>query len=157
MLDQCKESFGSGRVEALWEAIYLCAEQQAVMPEWVADEVIAIEAQSRNGNLRSFDQVLGYRRPNTKTVAAATKRKKHLDVVLHKLTLAVRGGEAISSDLFDEIGKEVGVSRRTVEGIYGEAKAIGYEFYGKPLSLGEITGHLSGETRIRRRRGRSIF
>lgn len=81
-MDMCHAEFVAGDKTALFMVIILCAQYQAIIPEWAADEVLKIEPLIESGELRDLDDAFGFAAENQATRKKRSRLKKQTSAVL---------------------------------------------------------------------------
>ena len=117
-----RRAFRRGDRFALLEALVSCSRYQTVPPNWVADEMLGVQKAIETGERVDFNRLFGW-----KPDRANTRRNLHLRKELESKVVAVLLERRLNGASFDrgpddsvfaEVGKKVGVPRRTVIDIY---------------------------------------
>ena len=99
------------------ETVLACAITQSPMPKWLRQELCVWYLRAAHGRLGSWDEAFG--RPATRAEASRMFRKSYTsDDVMDLVIEAKLGGGAIDNDLFEEIGRKVGLARETTKKLY---------------------------------------
>lgn len=118
-LEICRLCFIDGDKTALFGVIRLCAQYQAIIPDWATDEILKIEPLISSGELRDFNCAFGFRPANLATLKKNARQKKYTNTVLGLLQkYRLEGSSLNADDIFQTIADELGISRRDVNDIY---------------------------------------
>lgn len=164
-LERLHGEYISGGKISLWYAIVICAEQQAVMPDWIVDEVITINDEIQSGHLKNFKEIFPVLTANSAARNRAYKTDKNFMRVMRLVIEAKKRGEGIDDDLFERIGTELCCSLRQVRDYYKRGKQIETEVKIKSkdwAATSDITTDMwdeldSNNFTIARRRGRTTY
>jgi hypothetical protein len=114
---ELKSAYEAGNKNALWKMIVVCALSRAASILEGADNSVAW------GELNSWNELFGKPRLKSRNVILGWNRR--LEVWERIMDLHLRGAP-INDDLFDRVGKELGIgARETVRKLY---KAVNEEF-----------------------------
>lgn len=81
-LEICREAFLVGNRTALFELIEICAQYQAVIPEWAADEILKIRQLIESGAVSGFDEAFEFKAEHQATRKKKARLKKYKNEVL---------------------------------------------------------------------------
>jgi len=129
-LKRLRCDFEAGNGSALMSAIRKCANHELVMPEWVAAEYIKRFDLILNYESASWDDVLGRPIPKGAHLNALKKRRelkfKVYQAVRARIapTLECPDGVPVDAELFEAIGKELGIGKTLASEYYYTAKAL---------------------------------
>ncbi len=121
---QERAKFEAGEKIALLGAIRICANHDMPLPDWAAsafirgyDNVLACRSDS-------WDEVFG--RPYKKGAHLSRMRqaREKRGAVWLKVNAAVQRDEPINRELFESIGREIGVGKTRAEELYAQAKRM---------------------------------
>ena len=154
-LNMMHEQYICGDREAILGALSLCAKYQAIIPEWVTDELLTIEDKVNSGATKDLNEFFGFKPENKAKQAKKYKIKKAIPEVYgalfdHRLS----GGNFTTDDGLASVSEKTLEPRRIVEGVYNQhkeslkdlpAKKIdssinGYMHINTPQDLGRRTG-----------------
>jgi len=135
-LDMMHERFIQGERDGILGALVVCAEYQAVIPDWVTDELLSLDSKINSGKVTDYNEFFGFNKVKVPTQRHEYLIGKHEKKVYGALFEARLNNKGFGVDLFDEIAAETGVSRRIVEAIYKKNKA---SLQGLPRSKPENT------------------
>jgi hypothetical protein len=114
-----KDAFDSGDREALFGVISLCAQYQAIIPDWAADEIIKIERLIEVGELKDYNEAFGFKPENVATRKKQARIAKFRPQVLARIQHhRLEGASLNADDILATVADELGISRRDVEDIY---------------------------------------
>lgn len=148
--------FEGGDCFALFEAIGMCASFQAVMPEWLADEVLKMERDIDTDQPVDFNKRLGWKPERRVSRLNLHLRKQLGSEIVAQLVKGRLEGESLNrgdDSMFERIGKALDVPRRTVMDVYDSNKWI------KTVEKGQQGNIAWGDIVIprERRKGRPIL
>ncbi|MCG6966259.1 MAG: hypothetical protein LJE59_07105 [Chromatiaceae bacterium] len=160
-LDLCKIAYSAGDHSALFPALTLCAQYQAVIPEWAADAILAGGEAIARGDCPDFNTLFGLPSASAKR-NAQKKRQREAQIrenealVCGKL-IAYRceGGTFNVEDAFDAVASDAGLPRRIVEEIYRRNPGLKVIPKGNPENA--VHRALNAKLPMPRRRGRKIL
>jgi hypothetical protein len=118
-----KRQFEAGDKSVLLYAIYACLELKRPVPEWLRVAFLdACEAAERF-EIRSWDEVFG--RPVPKGMhLKSEKRNAELRVfIIQRVEALKAGGKRVDKGLFEQVGKELGISGTVASDIYYNARS----------------------------------
>ena len=151
------EAFLAGNRGALFGVIFLCAQFQAIIPDWAADEIFKIDKSLIDGTLRDCNEAFGWQTENQATRKKAARLKNLTASVLHTLgRLRNQGASLNADDIMATAADELNISRRDVEDIY---RRSGQFIKDMPKGNPENNNYLQGYAVIpfHRRSGRPIL
>ena len=151
------EAFLNGERAALFYVLPICAQYQAIIPDWAADEILKINRLLEEGELKDFNDAFSWDGEHQATRKKAARLKKHTKQVLGLLQKHRLEGDSLNSDdILQTVADEVGVSRRDVAEIY---KTSGHFIKSLPRGNPDkgvfCIGH--SELPFHRRKGRNIL
>lgn len=154
--DRLHVLFSDGDKLALFKALELCARFQAVMPEWVADEIIEADKRFDDGSLRDFGEVFGVIGAGYRARVKAHRIREIEGRVIAALhSHRVAGGNFNIADGLEAVAERVGVTRREVEAIYQRNPSM--KDHPKEGLPNTVSGTMRVDIPRPRRRGRSTF
>ena len=125
-LDRLEAQFDAGDSFALLQAIRKCANNDLIMPDWVARNYIKRFDLVLNCKLASWDEAFG--RPYPKGVHISKKRQRRLlRLQVYNRIQRIRDTDesiAIDNELFDRVGAEFGIKKSLCNELYYEAKRM---------------------------------
>lgn len=113
------EAFLAGNRGAIFDVISLCAQFQAVIPDWAADEIFKIDNSLIDGTLKDYNEAFGWEGENQasrRKVARLKSLTPHVLLTLSKLRN--EGASLNADDIMATAADELNISRRDVEDIY---------------------------------------
>ncbi len=121
-LEFARVTFTEGNKGALFYAIYVCAQFQAVIPDWAADEIFKIDNSLIDGNIKDYNEAFGWETENQATRKKVARLKKLTPNVLSKLSSLRNEGVTLQADdIMDRAARDLNISRRDVEDIYKQS------------------------------------
>lgn len=118
-LDRARVGFIDGNKGCLFYAILVCGQYQAVIPDWVTDELLRIDNSLINGALNDYNEAFGWEAENKATRKKAAKLRNLTPTVLSELTkLRCEGASLTSDDIMATAADQLQISRRDIEDIY---------------------------------------
>ena len=115
-----RSAYESGEKIALWKMIVMCAIHKSPISEWAASILEGADDYVAWGDLNSWNELFGKPRLQSRSVIQGQNRT--LEVWERIMDLHLRGAP-INDDLFDRVGKELGIgARETVIKLYKAAK-----------------------------------
>jgi hypothetical protein len=112
-----KRQFEAGDKSVLLYAIYTCLELKRPMPEWLQLAFLAAYDSATGYEIRSWDEV--FSRPVPKGLHLETKRRNaQLRYTIIARVEAREAGTPIDKKLFEQVGKELGISGTVASDIY---------------------------------------
>ena len=116
------EAFLAGNKGALFFVIYLCAQFQAVIPDWAADEIFKIDNSLIHGTIKDYNEAFGWETENQATRKKEARLKSLTNSVLLTLSrLRNEGASLNADDIMARAADELRISRRDVEDIYKQS------------------------------------
>lgn len=122
MLDKYERAFRAGDPYALMQAIRKCANQDLVMPEWVARGYIRAFDRVHNFRAKSWDSVFGKPLPKGAQLAALRKKREKSVHVWNEVQQRHQRGASIDDSLFASVGRKLGLGLTLTKEYYGEWK-----------------------------------
>ena len=156
-LQICENEFKAGNRMALFEALQLCAQFQAVIPDWAADAILEGGTEISSGKQKDFNELFGYAMPNQRTRKREARIEYNTSKVLGMLMKhRCDGGSMNVDEAFGEISVSTGIPRRDIEEIYRRSGQWVKDIsQGNPE--GSVRGFLNGKVPMPRRHGRPIL
>jgi hypothetical protein len=112
-----KRQFEAGDKSVLLWAIWSCLESRRPMPEWLRIAFLDAYEAAERFEIRSWDEVFG--RPVPKSMHLKTeKRKEQLRWAIIARVKALKAERPIDKGLFEQVGKELGISGTVASDIY---------------------------------------
>jgi hypothetical protein len=105
----------AGDLPALLHAIFVCFRMKRTVPPWAITAFIEAYSKGLRGKLKSWDEVFGHPR----TPVQWTRIAKEFEAgpkILDAIAEAKAKGEPIGDDLFERIGRELGIGGHTKVG-----------------------------------------
>ena len=116
------EAFLAGNKGALFGVLYICAQFQAVIPDWAADEIFKIDNSLIDGTLKDYNEAFGWQTENQATRKKTARLKNLTNTVLLTLSRLRNEGFSLTSDeIMASAAEELQISRRDVEDIYKQS------------------------------------
>jgi hypothetical protein len=111
-----------GHPEAVLRIVWVCAMHRWQLPEWAKNAFDAVYRLAYEGRLRSWDEAFGEPFPEQQ-VRRAKMRGRRVEVWAKVHDYALQG-EPITNDLFERVGRDLGISSyTTVKELYYEVQA----------------------------------
>ena len=161
-------AFNGGNKGALFYVIYVCAQFQAVIPDWAADEIFKIDNSLIDGTLKDYNAAFGKteNQARRKRIARLKNLTPQVLCTLSRLRnqdrpkymgKSIKPGASLSSDdIMESVATELKISRQDVEDIYKQSgKFIKNMQRGNPENNNYVQSY-SG-TPFHRRSGRPIL
>ena len=102
------------------ELVYACAICDQPLPEWLRREFCLRYVRGALGQLRSWDEAFGH--PTTRAHADRAARARYTKCEVFDLVVeAKKSGRSVTDDLFEEVGRKVGLARETTKKLYAAA------------------------------------
>jgi hypothetical protein len=123
MLEAFEGALDSGDKGALLKVIWYCARHRLPLPERTSTAFLKAYRDVTSFKKRSWDDVFGV--PHRKGINlgyAQHKKKDGLNVYIRIRHLSTKKGRAIDNNLFEEVGREFGMSRAVCARVYAEAR-----------------------------------
>jgi hypothetical protein len=122
-LEDGRKAFDDGDRSALFSVLCLCANFQAVLPEWAADALLAMEKQLEDGTLADFNEAFGDAGEHRASRRRRARLAKQRHLVLSELQRLRLSGAALDVNTFDEVvealrSRNLKLNRRDVQDIY---------------------------------------
>jgi hypothetical protein len=123
-LNMIHEQYISGEREAILGALLVCATYQAIIPDWVTDELLSLEDKINSGEKKDLNDFFGIKFDKHKAINAKEynvkkdSRKVYPELFNHRLL----GGNFTTGDGLEEVAEKTNVPRRIVEEIYRQNK-----------------------------------
>ena len=93
------------------------------LPSWVAKEICLAHSRSRDGELRSWNDVFGKPFPGKRRKGILTRRKA-IYVWQNVRELHEKEGRSLDNSLFEDVGKKFGFSATTAKNLYYECRDV---------------------------------
>jgi hypothetical protein len=115
-----RSAYEAGEKIALWKTIVMSAIHKSAIPDWAASIIDGADGYVISGELNSWNELFGKPRLQSRSVL----RARHLShAVYYRIKDLQLRGTPINNDLFDRVGKELGIgARETVRKLYKAAK-----------------------------------
>jgi hypothetical protein len=124
---ELEKRFATGKdPTALLDALYLYINTGLPIPEWLRRGFSVAWHKGFAGDIKSWNEVFG--RPATKTAYKKLTRDLGCRDKIWELVADAKGREAIDNELFDKIGRDVGINRTDVKKLYAKQRS----FRGRP-------------------------
>lgn len=108
-LNELQESFLAGDKSSVLEAIDLCATYDVTMPPWLTSAFRNLYAGAMKGATGSWDETFGGRPAKGRHLKREHSNLINQYRVKKAIEQARERGEAMNNELFDRIGRELGV------------------------------------------------
>lgn len=116
------EAFLAGNRGAIFDVISLCAQFQAVIPDWAADEIFKIDNSLIDGTLKDYNDAFGWEIEHLATRKKTARLKSLTPHVLLTLSkLRNEGASLNADDIMATAAEKLEISRRDVEEIYKQS------------------------------------
>jgi hypothetical protein len=117
-----KRQFEAGNKSVLLNTIYLCLEMKRPLPEWA--RVAFLDAYEAAGRfeIRSWNEVFGQPVPKS-THLKTERRKEQLRWTIILRVEDLKAEKAIDKNLFEQVGKELGISGTVASDIYYDERS----------------------------------
>ena len=116
--------FDQGDRAALFEALDVVARTGSPMPPWVAVEFIRCWETWLRYEVRSLDEAFRIGRVKGARLGDRAHRLRLAVPVLFRIEERRRAGKSVDRAMFEEVGEEHGICRRTCERIYAEYRNL---------------------------------
>jgi hypothetical protein len=157
-LEIAHERYKQGERDSIVDTLMICAKYQAVIPDWLANELIEIEFKIRSGEVKDFNEFFGFNHVNAHTLKNEHLINKHEKEVYGALLKARLDGEGFGQILFEKINDETGVPLKKIREIYGRNKASLIELpKGNPENINHGFIHTNIPLNDGRRYGRGVL
>lgn len=113
-----EKRFAAGDRNALLGAIRICANHDLVMPEWLARAFIRSYDKVLRHDVGSWDDAFGRPLPKGKHLNAARKKRNKGFSAWIRVRQLHDQGRAIDEQLFEDVGKELGLGKTLVSEYY---------------------------------------
>src|SRR5262245_56556155 len=124
-------AYEAGDRRALWHALVFCAVHDIRMWHWLASEIIAIQRAAEAGKIPTWNHVFGDKPCGEGQRRGAATFARRFEVY-NRIQAAKDAGRAIDDQLFEDIGRELGVGgRSTVADLYGWVNRVIQRLYSK--------------------------
>jgi hypothetical protein len=186
-IEEARTGFDSGDRSKLLDVVFLCANYQAVIPDWAVDALLELREQLTRGKLRDWNDAFAWQHSSVSGRAAEFRRKQMAPTILaalmrHRISWigsslnpklksgeeapdidpakalqADSGGNFVAIEGLQAIADECGVSRRDVEAVL---KEYGDDVRAIPKGGGgSVHGvmHAQMPPLVARRRGRPLL
>ena len=130
LLDESRLAFESGEKSALMMCVFRCAAFQAVIPEWAADALIALQEKLENGRVADFNEAFGRPPEQVNTRAARARITQMRPFVLAELLLLRTEGLSYNAtDMFPQVVENLRkrglvINARDVQEIYKDDRCL---------------------------------
>lgn len=124
LLEESRQAFEGGDKSQLMTCVFRCARFQAVIPEWAADALLAIQEGIECGRIANFNEAFGKPREKVNTRAARARKEKVRPEVLAVLSgLRADGSSLNDAEMFEKAleilrGRGLNVNHRDIQEIY---------------------------------------
>ena len=119
-IEELRQQYEGGDSLAVLEAVFECAMRELVMPEWVAIGFIERMRRIKHFKTKSLDETFGsYLPKGAKLVAYRQAREKGI-LAYHEVRKRHAAGASIGEELFETIGKDLGIGSSKVRDYYYE-------------------------------------
>jgi hypothetical protein len=118
-----RREFRGGDQFALLKTVQTCARYQAVIPDWAADELLRIQTVSETGEPVDLNKSFGWKQQSNKKRLKQYRWSQMESQVIAVLLRRRQEGASFSRgsvDVFDDVGKEIGLPRDTVIAVYNK-------------------------------------
>jgi hypothetical protein len=121
-LPNLEAEHNAGDQKAILKCIHLCVIFDLSVPEWAKGAFNEACMTGYSGDLKSWDQVFGH--PPTKDAAKRAARDMVYACEVHEMIdAAAANGEGLSDELFEKIGRTLGVGgKTTVKRLYARSR-----------------------------------
>jgi hypothetical protein len=117
-----KRQFEAGDKSVLLFAVCACLELRRPMPEWLQVAFLDACESAERFEIKSWDEVFG--EPVPKGTHLKTQRRNlKLRFLIIARVQALRAEKPIDKDLFEQVGKELGISGTTASDIYYDGRS----------------------------------
>ena len=128
LLETCRVAYENGDRARLLLALRLCLSMRVLAPAWVVNAVHLATARWYSGEADTLDEAFGVVRRKNFNRAAYLKRQKLEKQVYRKVSAAKERGESITDELFEQIGRPLGLGKTLVKEYYTDVRKLA-EFY----------------------------
>lgn len=124
ILEECYIKYLGGDGSAIMTALIACSLYQEVIPDWVADELLTLDAKIADKQLHDMNEFFNFEPIHKPKLRMSRNIKKHEEKVVNALFNHRRnGGNFIAEFGLRPIAKELGLSPRLVTNIYNKHKS----------------------------------
>ena len=116
-LDVYREQYKEGNNNCILLAIFECASTGLPIPEWCANALIKAHREIKQHKANSWDDVFDTPQPRDTHLGAKLKQKE-TGFIVYEMVKNRPFGDLIDDALFDDIGKELGISKTAVKDYY---------------------------------------
>jgi hypothetical protein len=113
-----REGLGRGDRRRLLWFISVCFMNNRVVPKWAQEEFLAAQRKVYGYEVESWDEVFGRPLKKGRQREAARRRAEKAQPIWERVTERHEAGEAIDKNLFDSVGKEIGVGSTVAAELY---------------------------------------
>ena len=124
MLEELRQRYQAGDKSKLVAAIRFCGNHKLIMPEWVVDAFFKATNSWYNYEVKELGEALDLAWPKGAHINALKKKRKNKYAVYNRVSEAHEHGETIDINLFEQIGRELGIGRTLASEYYYEVKAM---------------------------------
>jgi hypothetical protein len=118
------DEFKRGDNAALLRALVICAQHHWPIPEWAGMALEKAYRLAEQGAIKSWDQIFGSPLPKGRQQRGLQTKSRRFEVWCRIEDLQ-NEGNAIDNDLFERVGKELGIGgKTTVADLYAEVERI---------------------------------
>jgi hypothetical protein len=115
---EMRELFDSGDSTVLLRYMYACFTEGFAVPPWVQENFRVAMDKFHSREIKSWDEVFGRPLPKGKQLATERRKLRLSGPIYERVYRRRMAGEPVTKALFDEVGKEVGVSGTVAAEIY---------------------------------------
>jgi len=117
-LGEMRARFEQGDGAALFSAIRFCANEELILPEWVAAGFFAATNRWYSLECKTLDEAFRVKWPKGLQLAAARRKRRLEGAVWLEVVRHVRKGASINSALFRDVGKTYSIGKTLAEEYY---------------------------------------
>jgi len=111
------ELYRTGKKSAIIEAIHICSLNSLPIPRWCELSFLVAYRKVRQYKAKSWDDV--FERPHKKGVNLSSKKQeREKSYLVFKRIEQLKKNESIGPDLFERVGKELGIGGKTLTESY---------------------------------------
>lgn len=143
IMEDAQQKFLEGDRSALMTALIACSLWQEVIPDWVADELLTLDSKIANCQIKDMNEFFSFKPEHVGKLGAFSKLTQHEKEVVNALFHhRTTGGNFTTGDGIAEVAENLGLSVRTVNGIYNKNKDW---LKTVPLKDEQASGYMLGE------------
>jgi hypothetical protein len=109
-----RSEYEGGNKAALPEMIWHCVLYDQPVPPWARDAYVEVYSSVMSGGASSWDAVFGKPHPKGKHIDSIWRKNRKYEVYWRVMEIHERDGDAIGDELFERVGRDLGIGGKTV-------------------------------------------